>query len=51
MVPVSDDETVAVGFDRVLEAGGHEEGRHRGMGDGPGADIRDDGMAIGPSTR
>src|SRR5580765_1991186 len=46
MVPVCDDETVAVGFDRELEAGGHEEVRHRGMGNGPRAEIRHDGIAI-----
>jgi len=46
MVPVSDDETVSVGFNRILEAAGHEEGGHRGMGSGPCANIRYDGMAI-----
>ena len=46
MVPISDNETVAVGFERVLEAGGHEEVRHRGMGNGPCAEIRHDGIAI-----
>ena len=46
MVPIIDNETIAVGFECVLPAGGHEEVRHRGMGNGPCAEIRHDGIAI-----
>ena len=46
VVPVGDEEPAAEGFDRVLEAGGDEEVRRRRIGDGPRADVRDDGGAV-----